>query len=155
MTPRSQPFVLRDGTSRDASALTALFLAARHAAMPWLPALHTEAETRSWIAAVVLRDCRVRVAEADGPVAGFAAFRDDWLEHLYVAPEHQGHGVGSRLLGDVRHVAGTVLQLHVFQRNHRARAFYLSHGFVEADFSDGSGNEEREPDLVMRWTAAP
>lgn len=146
---------LRDGAPTDADAMTALFLAARRAAMPWLPMLHSDQETRWWMASVVLRDCRVRVAEVGGAVTGFAAVRGDWLEHLYVAPAQQGSGVGSCLLDDARRMAGDALRLHVFQRNEGARAFYSRRGFVETAFSDGSGNEEREPDLVMSWRLPP
>jgi GNAT superfamily N-acetyltransferase len=146
---------LRDAVPSDADSMTAVFLAARRMAMPWLPALHTDARTRDWLAGIVLRDCRVRVAEAERAVTGFAAIQDGWLHHLYVAPAHQRTGIGSRLLEEAKAIAGASLELHVFQRNRGARVFYQRHGFVEAAFSDGAGNEELEPDLVMRWTALP
>ncbi|HKV00289.1 MAG TPA: GNAT family N-acetyltransferase [Vineibacter sp.] len=145
---------LRDATPGDAHDLTDLFLAARRTAMPWLAVVHTDDETRGWITHALLRDRRVRIAEADGRVAGFAVVHDGWLDHLYIAPAHQGTGAGSLLLDDSKRLSGGALQLYVFQRNQRARAFYLSRGFVEAAFSDGATNEEREPDLVMRWTIA-
>ncbi len=146
---------LRDATPDDADAMADLFLAARRTAMPWLAVVHTDDETRGWIAHVLLRERRVRIAQVDGLVAGFAVVHDGWLDHLYVAPPHQGTGAGSRLLEDAKRLSGGALRLYVFQRNQRARAFYLNRGFVEAAFSDGSGNEEREPDLVMRWAARP
>ncbi len=151
MPAAAQQLTLRDATPSDADAMATLFLAARRTAMPWLPALHSEEETRWWVANIMLRDCCVRVAEIDGRVAGFAATDKGWLHHLYVAPGHQGIGVGSQLLDDAKRNAGVSLQLYVFQRNQRARAFYGGHGFVEVIFSDGSGNEENEPDLVMAW----
>jgi hypothetical protein len=43
------------------------------------------------------------------------------------------------------------LQLFTFQRNERARAFYEARGFVAIGASDGSGNEEGEPDLLYEW----
>ena len=154
MTGAPQQLRLHDAVPSDADAMTVLFLAARRTAMPWLPKVHSDEETRWWVANVMLRDLQVRVAEVDGQVAGFAATKGDWLDHLYVSPEYQGIGVGSRLLDDAKRIAGASLQLYVFQRNQRARAFYLRHGFIEVAFSDGSGNEEREPDLVMRWTVS-
>ena len=152
MTTRA--YRLRDATPRDAGAISDLFLAARRIAMPWLAIVHSDDETRAWITHVLLRDRRVRIAESDGEIAGFAVVHDGWLDHLYIAPLHQGTGAGSQLLDDAKDLSGGALQLHVFQRNQRARAFYLSRGFVETTFSDGAINEEREPDLVMRWTAA-
>lgn len=144
---------LRDATPRDADAMTDLFLAARRTAMPWLAVVHTDDETHGWIAHVLLRGRRVRIAEADGLVAGFAVVHDGWLDHLYVAPDDQGAGAGSLLLDDAKRLSGGALLLYVFQRNQRARTFYLNRGFIEAEFSDGATNEEREPDLVMQWTA--
>ncbi|HJQ57352.1 MAG TPA: GNAT family N-acetyltransferase [Vineibacter sp.] len=150
---RGPSFALRDVAPTDADAIATLFLAARRTAMPWLAVVHTDQETRRWVGDVLLRDGAVRVADIAGAAVGFAAVKDGWLDHLYVAPDHQGIGVGSRLLDDAKRIAGAALQLYVFQRNRRARDFYLRHGFVEVAFGDGSGNEEREPDLVMRWPA--
>ncbi|HEX2891660.1 GNAT family N-acetyltransferase [Vineibacter terrae] len=149
----SPHLVLRDAVATDVDALTDLFLAARRTAMPYLPALHTDAQTRWWLAEIVLRDCRVRVAEADGQVAGFAAIADGWLHHLYIAPACQGTGVGSALLDDAKGIAAGGLQLYAFQRNERALCFYRRRGFVEEAYGDGSGNEEHEPDVRMRWVA--
>jgi hypothetical protein len=39
----------------------------------------------------------------------------------------------------------------VFERNSGARAFYARHGFTEVTRTDGSGNEEREPDVLLTW----
>jgi hypothetical protein len=43
------------------------------------------------------------------------------------------------------------LMLWTFQRNARARQFYEARGFVAAELTDGSRNEEREPDALYRW----
>lgn len=37
----------------------------------------------------------------------------------------------------------------------RARQFYAATGFVLTSQSDGSGNEEREPDCTYAWSALP
>lgn len=47
---------------------------------------------------LVLRTCRVWVAIESAYPVGFLALRDDHVEHLYVRPGHQGHGVGGRLV---------------------------------------------------------
>lgn len=44
-----------------------------------------------------------------------------------------------------------VLQLWAFQRNLRAIKFYERHGFRLVRETDGSGNEEREPDALYAW----
>jgi hypothetical protein len=43
------------------------------------------------------------------------------------------------------------LGLWAFQVNKPARRFYERHGFVAVTFTDGSGNEEREPDVRYEW----
>ena len=45
--------------------------------------------------------------------------------------------------------------LWVFESNTPAQAFYTRHGLVEREHTDGSGNEEREPDLRMEWVPDP
>jgi putative acetyltransferase len=41
----------------------------------------------------------------------------------------------------------------VFQANERARRFYEKRGCVPVEFTDGSGNEEKTPDVRYRWTS--
>ena len=47
----------------------------------------------------------------------------------------------------------TGLQLWTFQVNEAARRFYERQGFVAAESTDGSGNEERSPDVRYTWSA--
>jgi GNAT superfamily N-acetyltransferase len=138
-------------TPEDAVAVAAVFGAARRAAMPWLPVLHSEEEDRVHFAEVI-GECEVLVARREGDPIAFIALKEDLVEHLYVQPDAQRAGIGSALLeaAKSRHPSG--LQLWVFQRNHGARAFYAGHGFVEARLTDGSANEEREPDVLLTWT---
>jgi hypothetical protein len=49
--------------------------------------------------------------------------------------------------------ANTQLQLWTFQRNTNAIRCYRARGFQVVRETDGSGNEEREPDVLMGWTA--
>ncbi|WP_327002107.1 GNAT family N-acetyltransferase [Dactylosporangium sp. NBC_01737] len=44
------------------------------------------------------------------------------------------------------------LQLWTFASNTAAQRFYLRHGFVVAETTDGSLNEERAPDIRFVWT---
>jgi GNAT superfamily N-acetyltransferase len=120
--------------------------------MPWLPALHTDEETRSWVGTVVLPNHDVWVAEVDGHVVGYVAVDGDELNDLYVRPGFQGRGVGTTLLGQAKALSPSGLSLWAFQRNAGARRFYERHGFVAVELTDGSGNEEREPDVRYRWT---
>lgn len=115
--------------------------------MPWLPNLHSDDETRDWIANIVLPTQAVWVAELDGQVVGYAAVDGSELNDLYVRPGMQGKGVGSALLAKVMELSPGALSLWTFQRNAHARRFYEQRGFEAVAFGDGSGNEEGEPDV--------
>jgi GNAT superfamily N-acetyltransferase len=71
-----------------------------------------------------------------------------WITHLYLRPARVGRGIGSRLLGHAVGRASPPLRLYCFRQNGAARRFYERHGFVPIAFSDGSGNEERCPDVL-------
>lgn len=145
---------LRSARPADADAMTALFLAARRDAMPYLPELHSDGETRHWMEHQVIASGRVTVAERNGEILGFSAVQGDHLDHLYVAPHLQGRGIGAMLLDKLKEDSGDNLSLYVFQKNERARTFYEKHGFTCAAYGDGSANEENEPDAIYVLTDA-
>jgi ribosomal protein S18 acetylase RimI-like enzyme len=146
---------LRRARPGDAPAIAETHLASRRQGLPYLPDVHTDAETYQWVAEVMLPQQEVWVAEIAGEVAGFAALHEGWLEHLYIAPAYQGRGLGSALLDLAMSRSPGGLQLFAFQRNERARHFYEQRGFVAEWFGDGSENEEGEPDVRYRWPGAP
>jgi len=141
--------VLRLATPQDAPAVAAVHLRARADAMPWLPQLHSDEQTRTWVRDVLLVSQRVTVAEDGGAVAAYSATSDGWLEHLYVLPEAQGRGYGRALLERAQDESDGSLRLRVFERNARARAFYAAAGWREV--ARGTGNEEGLPDLTLAW----
>jgi GNAT superfamily N-acetyltransferase len=142
---------LRPAEPKDAEAIADVFLAARKASMPFLPDLHSEDETRAWIRDVVLQRDEVWVAAAGDRVDGFLAMNGDVLDHLYVAPRLHGGGVGSALLAKAKQLRPQGFELWVFQRNVQARGFYEARGLRVREITDGSGNEEQEPDAVYEW----
>ena len=143
--------MVRCARPADAEAIAELFLAARHEAMPWLAVAHTAAETRRFFRDVCLPRQDVWVAELDGRVTGFAALADGFLNHLYVHPEQQRRGVGSALWERAKQTSPGGFRFWVFQRNERARRFYERRGAVVLQLTDGSGNEEHEPDALYEW----
>ena len=142
---------VRRATTEDSDAIAAIFIAARTAALPYLPDLHTDEETHAFFAERVLPNDEVHVAERDGVVVGFAAIEGGRLEHLYVRPDRQGTGVGSRLLDEAKRSRPDGLDLWTFQRNAAARRFYEVRGLVEVESTEGERNEEREPDVRYEW----
>ncbi len=126
--------------------------------MPWLPELHTPEDDRRFLREDVLPDKEVWVAESNGVVSGFTALgkRGDheFMEHLYIAPEHQRRGIGTALMERAKERRPHGFRLWVFQRNVGAREFYEHHGFRVVELTDGSGNEEKEPDALYEWSGA-
>ncbi|WP_235735390.1 GNAT family N-acetyltransferase [Nocardioides alcanivorans] len=143
---------LRPGSVEDLPQVADVMIGARRAAHPAMPPLaRPEVEVRRWVAAWDLTSVDLWVAEWDEEIVGFASATPTWLDHLYVAPHHAGTGVGSALLALVQAVRPEGVGLWVFETNLAARRFYARHGFAELRRTDGSGNEEREPDIELSW----
>jgi putative acetyltransferase len=120
--------------------------------LPWLAGLHTPAEDAAFFRDRVFAECVVWGA-IDERMIGFIAFREGWIDQLYVLPHRQDQGAGLALLR-VAQSAYSDLRLWTFQRNALARRFYEKQGFVAIEETDGSRNEEREPDVLYRWRQA-
>ncbi|KRF36218.1 hypothetical protein ASG94_01685 [Nocardioides sp. Soil805] len=136
----------------DLPAVAELHLAARRAAAPHMPpGVHPDDDVRRWVGSWDLSSLEVWLAEADGTVVGFAGLTRTWLESLYVDPAAQRSGVGAALLELAKAQRPDGFGLWVFEANVPARAFYARHGLVELERTDGSSNEEREPDVRMVW----
>ena len=149
--------LLRPAVPEDGPVVGALYTATRTAAVPLMPpAVHTAEEDVAHFGAL-LADAEHEgwIAERDGRALGFAILTATWLDCLYVHPDAQGHGVGTALLGLAQALRPGGLGLRVFETNAPARALYRRHGFVEAERTDGSGNEEHAPDLRMEWPGRP
>lgn len=135
----------------DADALAGIFIAARHVAMPWLPELDDAAGVGGYFADQVIGEGEVPMVRSEAVPVAFLALRGDMVEHLYVDPVAQGKGVGTALIAAAKARRPAGLRLWVFQRNTGARAFYARRGFAEVELTDGDGNEEREPDVLLAW----
>ena len=85
-------------------------------------------------------------------LAGVIAVRPGWIDQLYVRPDRQGRSFGTALLAAAKQGA-TELSLWTFEANAPARSFYERRGFVAVETTDGSRNEEREPDVRYLWRA--
>jgi len=140
---------LRPATEADARAIADVHLASRHAAA--MPAsVHEDRDAYPWIERQ-LRENDAWVAEVDGEIVGYAVITPTWLDNLFVLPDHAGRGVGSALLDLTKAQRPDGFCLWVFEMNTPARGFYEHHGLVELERTDGSGNEEKAPDVRMAW----
>jgi chorismate mutase/GNAT superfamily N-acetyltransferase len=145
--------VLRPAVESDAGAVADIHLASRRAAaMP--PTVHTDDEVRRWLDGRLRSTDEVWLAEVDGVPGGYARMTETWLDDLYVVPELAGQGLGSALLDLVKAQRPRGFCLWVFESNTPARRFYAGRGLVELERTDGSGNEERSPDIKLAWPGA-
>jgi GNAT superfamily N-acetyltransferase len=142
---------LRLATSGDADTIAALF-STSFRLLTFLPPLHTRDEDRAYVRDTLLPRQRVTVAERGGQIAGFMAETPGWINQLYIDAKQLRQGIGAALLADAK-ARNDSLTLWCFLQNHRARAFYEKHGFVEVERTDGSGNEANSPDVRFVWTA--
>jgi putative acetyltransferase len=143
-------FSLRPLTLEEMDSAALVHRASFDERLPWLSGLYTPDEDRRYYREHVYATCTVWGAFEAGLLVGLIAFRAGWIEQLYVLPSAQGRGIGTALL-DAAKLHEKELCLWTFQRNAGARRFYERRGFVEMTRTDGSRNEEREPDLLCRW----
>jgi putative acetyltransferase len=142
--------VIRQLTLADAEAAAKVHRASFDERLPWLAGLHTPEEDRAFFANVVFNQCEVWGSFEGDVLIAFIAFRENWIDQFYVLPDHQGRGAGSALLARAQ-CRFPLLQLWTFQKNAPARRFYERRGFRVAEETDGSRNEEREPDIRYVW----
>ena len=145
--------MLRQLALTDMGAAAQVHRIAFDQAMPRLVGLHTPEEDRWFYREHVFKTCRVWGRFDQDALSGLIAFRDGWVEQLYVLPAAQGRGVGTELL-DVAKRACERLELWTFQCNERARRFYEARGFALVEQTDGARNEEKEPDARYVWARA-
>jgi GNAT superfamily N-acetyltransferase len=120
-------------------------------ALPWLVGLHTPEEDRWFYRERVFKACELWGAFDNAGMIGIIAFRTDWIDQLYVLPMAQRQGIGTQLL-QVAQQSWPRLLLWTFQRNLQARRFYEARGFALVEETDGSRNEEKEPDALYFWS---
>ncbi|MEV6837321.1 GNAT family N-acetyltransferase [Streptomyces sp. NPDC051133] len=144
--------VLRRAVAADAGAAAEVYLRSFAAALPTVVRPRTDDDVRDYIRDVVVPLRETWVAQAaDAGIVGLMVLRDDLLSQLYLAPGWRGRGIGDRFVALAKERSPGGLTLWTFQVNEPAHRFYERHGFVAVEYTDGSGNEEREPDVRYVW----
>jgi GNAT superfamily N-acetyltransferase len=148
--PPAEP-VLRRAVTADAAAVADVWLRSFAAALPSVRSVHTDEQVCDWIREVVIGVHETWVICLGDAVAGMMALDGTDIDQLYLDPSHRGQGLGDLLIAQAKRRRPQGLGLWTFQVNTAARRFYERHGFRETVRSDGSHNEEREPDIRMEW----
>ena len=143
---------VRKAVHDDMAEVAKIFKQSRTQALPYLPELHTAEEDIDYFTNVVFLNDQVYLAEdsTTKKVVGFIAFNHLFVDHLYLLSDASGQGTGSALL-ELAKASTESLRLWVFQKNQSAIRFYQKNGFSVIKETDGSYNEEKEPDALMQW----
>ena len=113
---------------------------------------HPDDDVRRWIATELVPHHETWVAvDEGGAIVALMALSSDMIEQLYVAPAWIGRGLGRRFVALAKRRRPAGLDLYCFAVNTKARRFYERAGFEPIAFSDGAGNEERQPDVRYAW----
>ena len=90
------------------------------------------------------------VYELDGIPIGFLGIQGDYIDRLYVDPNHHRRGIGKALLDHARALSSHHLWLKTDQANKLSRPFYEKNGFIATKFGV-SPPPESEPDVEYHW----
>ena len=155
MTPSSPTptIALRRAAADDAGLAAEVLLRSRAAALPTVTWPRSDDEVRDYFRDVVVPHRETWVAEASskGGIVGVMVLAADEVSQLYLLPEWRGHGIGDLFVALAKERRPEGLTLWTFQVNKPAHRFYERHGFVPVERTDGSGNEELEPDVRYAW----
>ena len=149
----------RAAAAADADAVANVYLRSRKELVASAPLVHSDQAVRDWIGRTLIPVGRTTVAAVDDLIVGLMAVSNDgrcsWIDHLYLLPGWIGRGIGTQFLDRARRELSSPIRLYTFQCNHTARYFYERRGFTAIAFGDGSGNEEKCPDILYEWRGAP
>lgn len=148
----SNEIVIREYKAEDFDAVTILWRVAREKSLPEFQRSkgHFFYEDQDYFRHEVLMKHRVWVAEVAGRIAAFMAMEKEFIDQLYVHPDHWRRGIGEALLNFARERSPEHLWLYTLQVNVNARAFYEKNGFVAEKFGF-SPPPENEPDVEYHW----
>ncbi|GAB4370013.1 MAG: GNAT family N-acetyltransferase [Elainellaceae cyanobacterium] len=147
----------RSATQSDAEAVAQVYLSSRKEFVPFAPVAHSDEAVYRWIRDILIPTNQVTVVEQDNKIIGMMALSSaeeiGWIDQLYLHPDVVGCGIGAKLIECAKAELGSPIRLYTFQANQGAARFYERHGFKAIQYGDGSGNEEKCPDILYEWCA--
>jgi len=148
-------FLIRPYLEKDFDPVTILWRIAREKSLPEFQRAkgHFFFEDRYYFRTSILAKNLVWVVEENEGVLAFLAMKDDFIDQLYIHPDHWRRGIGRTLLNHAHQFSPVHLWLYTLQVNSIARIFYEKMGFVAEKFGT-SPPPESEPDVEYHWRAA-
>ncbi|QHW34023.1 GNAT family N-acetyltransferase [Paenibacillus rhizovicinus] len=116
------------------------------------PAIHSVEDHVYFLNHILTNSNKVYLAiERSGKqVAGILACNENWVNQLYIHTQHQGKGIGKKLLDLAKQQSDGKLFLYTFEVNKKAQRFYERNGFRIV--ARGNENEEQLDDIKYAWT---
>ncbi|WP_437075051.1 N-acetyltransferase family protein [Streptomyces sp. enrichment culture] len=151
VVPDPADVTLRRADAADADAVAEVYLRSFDSALPTVVRPHSDDEVRAYLRDVVVPRGTTWVAEAEGVIVGLMVLDGEEMAQLYLDPDWRGRGIGDRFVALAKERSPRGLSLWTFQVNKPAHRFYERHGFRAVEHTDGSRNEEREPDIRYEW----
>jgi ribosomal protein S18 acetylase RimI-like enzyme len=144
--------VIREYRASDFDAVTILWRISREKSLPdfQLEKGHFFYEDRDYFQSHVLMENQVWVVEKGQRLVAFMAMNQEFVDQLYIHPDHWRQGIGNALLDLAREQSPEHVWLYTLQINLNARAFYEKNGFVAEKFGV-SPPPESEPDVEYHW----
>ena len=148
----SDEFIIREYRNEDFDAVTILWRISREKSIPefQLEKGHFFFEDRDYFQKQVVKNIQIWVVESQNYPVGFMAMNNDFVDQLYIDPDHQRRGIGRSLLNLARQLSPEHVWLYTLQVNTSAREFYEKNGFVAEKFGI-SPPPESEPDVEYHW----
>ena len=140
--------MIRPATAEEIPGLVDIWLRASIRAHPFIPEAFWSSRAEAMARERLPQAEELAVLDVADRVIGFAALNGDHLEALFIDPEVQSYGHGSRLMAHA--MAGhECLSLCVYSRNVRAVSFYHRLGFHAVD--QRREPEAGEEETLMCW----
>lgn len=145
-------FFIREYRPEDFDAVTILWRISREKSLPELERVkgHFFYEDLNYFREHILNENKIWVVEMDIRPVAFMAMMDEFIDRLYVHPDHQNCGIGKALLDHARKLSPEHLWLYTLQINMNACAFYEKNGFIAEKYGI-SPPPESEPDVEYHW----
>ncbi|MFG3001987.1 GNAT family N-acetyltransferase [Streptomyces sp. NPDC048340] len=151
----SDDVVLRRADDSDARPAADTWLRSFAAALPTVRCAHDAADVRDWFAHVLVPQYETWVAVTGSEVVGVMVINGGEMKQLYLDPAWRGRRLGDRFMSLAKEQRPEGLALWTFQVNEPAHRFYERHGFIAVERTDGTRNDEHEPDVRYVWQPPP
>ena len=119
--------MIRALKSSDISAVATVYELANNSVNLPVQKDHFKKDALKYVSETIYK-CENAVYEFDGIPVGIISVSSDYIEGLFVHPDHFGKGLGKDLLNHFLNKK-EYLRLQVYEKNSRALSFYLKNGF--------------------------